>query len=409
MGRGIESRETGEMPLTDLVQRLEDRREEIEEAILVRVRSVEDPADSADPEYGLGLKAAVSAAVSFGLAAIDRSPALDGPVPDELVSQARRAARSGVGLDTVLRRYIAGHCLLADFVGQEAEAAGFGTRSARDRMRAEAAVLDRLVETVTREYGEEQRARSQSHHRRAVECVVKLLAGESVDTSALHWDLDAWQVGAIATGGAAEAMLRSLAKDLDLRLLCVPREEGVLWAWFGSARRPDTEKFGSRHSSDSSLVRIIIGEPARGLSGWRLSHRQAVAALPVALRLGQPHVRYADVALLASMLQDEVLLRSLTDLYLTPLTAERDGGEISRQTLRAYFSTQRNVSSTASALGVSRKTVAIRLRKIEERLGRRIDKCAAELEAALALQAMGDLSAVSAAKLHPPVLPRSRV
>jgi hypothetical protein len=397
------------MPLADLVQRLEDRREEIEEAILARVRSVEDPADLADPEYRLGLKAAVSAAVSYGLSAIDGPAALDAPVPDELGSQARRAARNGVGLDTVLRRCIAGHCLLADFIGQEAEEAGFGRRSTRDRLRTEAAVLERLVEAVTREYGHEQQARSRSRRRREVECVAKLLAGESLDAGTLRYDLDAWHVGAIATGAGAEETLRGLAKDLDLHLLCVPNEDGALWAWFGSARRPDAEEFGLGRRSDGSRARVITGEPARGLSGWRLSHRQAIAALPIALRLGQPHVRYADVALLASMLQDEVLLRSLTDLYLTPLAAERDGGEISRQTLRAYFSTQRNVSSAAAALGVSRKTVAIRIRKIEERLGRRVDKCAAELEAALALQSMGDLSAVSRAKLHTPMVPRPLV
>ena len=42
-------------------------------------------------------------------------------VPLAAVAQARRAASLGVGLDTVLRRYVAGHAILEDFVMQEAD------------------------------------------------------------------------------------------------------------------------------------------------------------------------------------------------------------------------------------------------------------------------------------------------
>ncbi len=60
-----------------------------------------------------------------------------------------------------------------------------------------------------------------------------------------------------------------------------------------------------------------------------------------------------------------------------------------RQTLRAYFAAERNASSTAAALGVSRQTVINRLRVVEERLGRSLGSCAVEVEAALRLEDMG--------------------
>lgn len=134
----------------------------------------------------------------------------------------------------------------------------------------------------------------------------------------------------------------------------------------------------------SELV-TAIGEPGHGPSGWRLSHRQAKMALPVALR-GQPNVvSYRDVAILASVLGDEVLTGSLTELYLTPLRHERDGGAVLRQTLRAYFAAGRNVASTAAALGVSRQTVIRRLRTVEQRIARPLETCATEMETALQL------------------------
>jgi DNA-binding PucR family transcriptional regulator len=57
-----------------------------------------------------------------------------------------------------------------------------------------------------------------------------------------------------------------------------------------------------------------------------------------------------------------------------------------RQTLRAYFAAERNASSAAAALGVARHTIENRLRKIEERLDRRLSTCLAELEVALRVE-----------------------
>jgi hypothetical protein len=395
-GAGVGQASRGEVEA--LAGRLAERREEIEQTIIARVHSLGDPSGAADPEYALGLKAAVCAGVSYGLAAIEEPRTAEAPIPDELLAQARRAARSGVGLDTVLRRYIAAHALLDDFIVQEAEATGMGRGSVQGAVRVEAALLDRLVDVVAGEYRGEVESRWHSRHRHRMECVEKLLAGEPVDASALDYDLTAWHLAAVAMGEGAGERLRGLAKELDRRLLFVPGVGGVAWAWLGGAHRLEAdqlERLERLLACEPTEICLVTGEPAQGLSGWRLSHRQARAALPVALRVRRPHVRYADVALLASMLQDEVLLRSLTDLYLAPLSAESDGGEASRRTLRAYFSTGRNASSTASLLGVGRKTVATRLRKIETRLGRPLERCAAELEATLDLHAIGELTSTT--------------
>ena len=94
---------------------------------------------------------------------------------------------------------------------------------------------------------------------------------------------------------------------------------------------------------------------------------------------------YADVALLAAIAADDLIATSLRQLYLAPLERARDGGKVARRTLRAFFEAERNVSSTAAALGVDRRTVRNRLGAIEDLLGRPLKGAEADLEIALRL------------------------
>ena len=94
--------------------------------------------------------------------------------------------------------------------------------------------------------------------------------------------------------------------------------------------------------------------------------------------------RYADVALLASALKDAALARALVEIYIAPLEDAR-GGSVLCETLRAYLAAECHVSSAAAALGVVRRTIDSRLRTIEQRLGRSLHPCPAELKVALEL------------------------
>jgi hypothetical protein len=376
---------------TGLVARLRKRREEIERAILNRVYSVSDSAKSPDPEYADGLRAAVAAAVEYGIEAVERSEDRPPPTPTVLLSQARLAARHGVELETVLRRYVAGYTLLGDFLIEESERGGpLNGASLKRLLRVLAALLDRLILAVSEEYARELQARPGSPEQRRAERVERLLAGEFVDDSELAYDLDATHIGLIASGHGAAAALEGLAKALERRLLLVRRREGVAWAWLGAVRKADLEQLPRLlRETWPAQVALALGQPGQGVDGWRLTHQQAQATLPVALRSPEAFARYADVALLASLLQDDLLATSLRRIYLDPLRCERDGGELARATLRAYFAAERNVSSAAAALGVNRHTVAKRLRVAEELLDRPLSSCAAELEAALRLEEFG--------------------
>jgi hypothetical protein len=228
-------------------------------------------------------------------------------------------------------------------------------------------------------------------HARRVE---KLLAGENLDTSGLAYDFEAHHIGFVAGGAGARAALEERIGATGLSHLVVAVSTRLTWGWVG--RREEFEPgevdalcAGRRaRSSLDGAARLAIGEPALGLSGWRGTHHQARVALQVATRGSETTVRYGEVAILGSVLRDDLLAGSLRQLYLEPLEAGSDRGEELRRTLRAYFAAGRNVTAASEAVGVTRQAVAKRLRTAEDRLGRPLAACGADLEVALRFEGL---------------------
>jgi hypothetical protein len=373
---------------TALSEQLWLRRGEIEQAVLTRVQALA-ARETTDPEYMEGLRAAVSAAIAYALTAVEQGQDRSPPPPPILLAQARLAARHGVGLDTVLRRYFAGHALVGDYLVDEAERRRLPGSALRGLLRTQASLFDRLLAAVSEEYAREADNRLGNSEERRADRVERLLAGELLDTSELSYDFEGYHIGMIASGQGAAGALEELARSLDFSPLLVRRGESTVWAWLGSRRKSTLERDRLVAAALPAGAVLAVGAPGEGFSGWRLTHRQAKAAFPIALRGPDAFVHYTDVALLACALQDDLFSASLREQYLAPLESDRDRGETARRTLRAYFAARGNVSSAAARLDVNRHTVTSRLRVIEERLGRPIDACASELEVALRLRELG--------------------
>ncbi|HEY3828450.1 MAG TPA: helix-turn-helix domain-containing protein [Solirubrobacteraceae bacterium] len=363
-------------------------------------------------------------------------------VPEAALVQARRAARSAVSLEGVLQRYFVGHALLWDHVMREAERVGCGGASLREISRAQSGQLQRLTSAIAHTYTRERERVTRSREQRLADTVRALLtadttpAGDGPSAAATAgalalvrergYELEREHVAAIIWGPPlheASALLGELAGDLSQRPLVVRAGVGTTWAWLGSTRRgaidmatlaraaralvhhhghpgsdpTDTPPAASAlGSTNGAGLCIALGEPAWGFEGWRATHRQARAALAVAVQQpGRTVTRYTDVALLANAIKDPLLASALIETYIDPLDGappKTAGGSARaaatgalRQTLSAYLQAGRNVASTAAALNVSRRTVEYRLHTIEDRLGRSLHPCPPELQIALQL------------------------
>lgn len=387
-----------------LLSRVRARRAELEDAVFARILEGDYVSSGDDDaEYVAGLRNVVQAAIEYALVTLESGDGVEEMAPPQAILQARRAARLGVNLDTVLRRYVLGSTMLGDLLVEEAANSDLGddAMALREVLSTQAAVLERLLAAITAEYNMELERAGRSPAQRLIERVQRLLAGAPGDLFDLDYELDGWHVGVIATGATVAQDLRRVADALDCRLLYVPCGEQMAWAWLGGRSAPaagdiELALLGEKMPGPSSPARgrrqgtrevtLALGEPAWALEGWRLTHRQAQAAMRVALRAPQPLTRYADVALMAAVLRDELLAESMVEVYLSALGDRHGAGAVLRQTLRAYFTAERNASSAASALGVSRHTVENRLRTIEEKLGHLLGARQAELEVALRLE-----------------------
>lgn len=364
---------------------LRARRSELETAIVVRVRAIADLTETADPAYLVGFGPAVSAALDYGFSGLASG---DIPsVPVALLGQARLAARNDVSLDTVLRRYCVGNSVFSDALVEEAEAAKCPRSELKRCLSLQASSFDHLIATVSEEHRREQIDRGNSREVRRARKVERLLDGDLVATSELFYDFKGHHLALIAFGPDVSELFRKLALSFGCGLLLARPDEQTTWGWLCSRRAISVDELETRLPGALPCdVLLTVGEPAQNVAGWRLSHRQASAALHVGLRGPSRLVRYSNVALVASMIQDDLLTTSLRKLFLDPLTEGREDGEVAFETLRAYFAAERNVSSAAAALGISRQSVTKRLRTIEAALDRTINSCGVELDLALRLE-----------------------
>ena len=374
-----------------LVERLGARRPELDDAVFTHIRSMSHPAgdrDAAEDDvaYEVGLRAAVTAGIDYGLMGIEHGDGWSGPVPTTVEKQARRAARSGVSLDIVLLRCSAARALLADFVMDEGDR--LSSEALRRALRSQASALDRVMAAIVSAYRAERDRVRRSPAQRRVELVQDLLAESLADCSGLGYELDAWHLGVIASGADAGKDVQHLAARLHCQLLAVSRDEETVWAWLGRPHVLATADFERLMTAKQAAgVSLAIGEPGDGIDGWRLTHRQAQDAFLISLHQPQRLTRYADVLLLAAALRNDTLARSLQAIFLSPL-ARQKGGVALRQTLSAYFAADHNVKAAAAALGVDRSTVRKRLHTAERCLGRPLHACQAELEVALRLEGL---------------------
>ncbi len=357
--------------------------EEVEQAFTARMRSgIDSPIDA---EVMAGIGPAAFDSVSAMIESFEQGDEWTPTLPPGLTAAIRYSARHDVPLELLMRSVtIMGSVFVEFLVGKlnESEAVLVMQYIATWQSRN----LDRVLGLFAAEYADELERLNRSPTRALGERVERLLTGGSEDAATLEYQLDAWHIGLVVTGEKMDLVCRRLAETLGCDILIVPGGgEDTLWAWLGAPRQIQFSEFEQSALTTAAALRIGAGEPRDGIKGWRLTHQEALAALPVAKLEGQGVVRYSNVSLLASALCDEATGRSLLDRYLKPLDRHRDARDL-RKTLRVYFDLSCNAVSTASALGVNRHTIQRRLKRVEEAIGEPASARQAEFGVALRLE-----------------------
>ncbi len=377
-----------ESSLQAVTQRLDGRIDDMVDEMLRRmVAEIPDYAAFEEPELVDATRRSAYANIRAGVAAMLPGPALLA-APAEAEEGARRAARSGAYLPQLLATYRVGHAVAWEYALDEIEAldepADTRTELLRVASRRMFEYVDAVMPRVTDVYQQERDALLRSSEHRRLRALRDLLEGTRHDADELGYDLRGEHLGAVAWGAHPAAALDAVARALGGTALVIAADEQFVWGWFGG--RVDWPLLETLEYPDATLV--AFGAVGGGIEGFRRTHREAHRACFVARYSPQAVTRFDAVAVEALALRDEAGARELVARELGPLAADDPRSATLRDTLRAYFEASSNASAAAALLGVNDRTVAYRLRGVEDLLGYPVSTRSLELRVALRLEAL---------------------
>jgi DNA-binding PucR family transcriptional regulator len=227
-----------------------------------------------------------------------------------------------------------------------------------------------------------------------------LLSGERINVSAteatLGYRLRQYHVGVVCwiggTAGSGDEITRleHAVSHVAGKAACpdpvfLPRDVSSAWAWLPLGIRDTFDASAASTAGVDGGVHFAFGDAAKGTSGFRLTHQQALAAQAVALA-ADPHpptVAFSQVAPVAMMLGSADLLRAWVLATLAGLAADDEHQARLRETLLASLQTGGSYKATAMRLMLHKNTVQYRIRKAEESLGRPVGDNRHDVELAL--------------------------
>ena len=333
--------------------------------------------------------------------------------PAAAMEYARRLAQRGTPLTALLRAYRVGHTCFADWLLKElARQAGDAeliTATTLSMSKIVAGYIDQVSEEMVAAYTQERENWLRNRSAARAARIRDLLSGERIDVRAaeatLGYRLRQYHVGLVcwtgdATGAADEITRLEHAIDrVAARAGCpgdplfLPRDESSAWAWLPLGIR---DTFGSAAASMAEVdadIHSAFGDPAKGTTGFRITHQQAVAAQTVALAAGSPAPRavaFSEVAPVAMMLGSAELLRAWVLSTLAGLATDDEHHARLRETLLVFLQNGGSYKTTAEQLILHKNTVQYRIRRAEESLGHPVADHRQDVE--LALQASHWLS-----------------
>jgi PucR C-terminal helix-turn-helix domain/GGDEF-like domain len=324
-------------------------------------------------------------------------------IQHEALEFLRGNVRRGIPLAALLRSYRLGHAwlwehwsrALQERVDDSGELAAGQDQSSAFMF----AYVDRVSDALVEEFGTERERLVRSASQLRAETVRAILGGEPVDEEAasrrLGYDLRRHHVALRIAGAGSH--VRGLERAVDEAAAALgPGDPLVVLsgaarfdAWWGSFDHPALEELESYAPPVGVLV--AFGKPGQGIAGFRGSHEQALQAARIGSLTrgaGSAVTSYARVELVSLLAGDLPRARAFVADQLGPLASTAERAERLRDTVLAFLASGGSATRVAKELHVHQNTVAYRVKRAEELLGRKVTERPIELTCALKLAAV---------------------
>ena len=344
--------------------------------------------------------------------------------PAAALEYARRRAQRGTPLTALLRAYRLGHTCFSDWLVKElarqADDAEMITAATLGMSRIVAGYVDQTSEEIVAAYTREREHWLRNRSATRAARIRDLLSGERVNVSAteatLGYRLRQYHVGLVCWAGDATAAVDNITRlehaisNVAAKVACsadpvfLPRDESSAWAWLPLGIRDRFDAAGATTAGVDGDLHFAFGDAAQGITGFRLTHQQALAAQAVALAAGLPPrvVTFGEVAPVAMMLGSADLLRAWVLATLGGLATDDEHQARLRDTLLVFLQSGGSYKTTAEQLTLHKNTVQYRIRKAEESLGRPAAENRHDVELALRASHWLGSSVLQPARERPP-------
>jgi hypothetical protein len=321
-------------------------------------------------------------------------------LPSEAEAWSRQVVHDGGSVTTTLRSFERGHAdawrVIAWALKERSR--GLSPEVRADAMEYASARLFDYANTVTAQaisvcLDEQARLERQDESTR-LRAITGLLHGDLDPRMAertLGYRLDASHTGYTLwdASGADRIELETIASDLGMRIepwqhLTARCDSGSLHGWLSC--RPNSLQLGLQGWEPPRGIQAAFGSTRWGLSGFRLTHREALEVKRVSLAIGdQPLTTYDDVGVLALASRDTELAYAFVEAHLGSLSSDDEKSRSLRETLRVLLEERGSPAATAARLQLHRNTIVKRIERIEESLDTPLDRGSLNLRVALEL------------------------
>jgi PucR C-terminal helix-turn-helix domain/GGDEF-like domain len=325
--------------------------------------------------------------------------------PAASLEYARRRAQRGTPLTALLRAYRLGHTRFSDWLLKELARqtcdARMITAATLNMSRIVAGYVDQTSEEIVAAYTRERENWLRNRSTARAARIRDLLSGGRVNVRAteatLGYGLRQYHVGVVCWSGDAVTAADNITRlehaisHVAGKAACpdpvfLPRDVSSAWAWLPLGIRDTFDAVEASTAGVDGDIHFAFGDAAKGASGFRLTHRQAVAAQAIALAAGSPPPRavtFSEVAPVAMMLGSPDLLRAWVLSTLAGLAADDEHQARLRETLLVFLQSGGSYKTTAERLMLHKNTVQYRIRKAKESLGQPIGENRHDVELAL--------------------------